>query len=85
MCPACTGWAHDEAQGREASVSQDCGLNSPRNFAPRFGPVFLLTQKNNGLEQPRLLGERARQKVGVDGPLGGGVSTVTFFQDLDQN
>ena len=35
-----TGWAHDEAQGREASVSQDCGLNSPRNFAPRFGPVF---------------------------------------------
>ena len=38
-----------------------------------------------GLEQPRLLGERARQKVGVDGPLGGRVSTVTFFQDLDQN
>ena len=35
-----TGWAHDEAQGREASVSQDCGLNSPRNFAPRFCPVF---------------------------------------------
>ena len=29
-----------------------------------------MTQKNNGLEQPRLLGERARQKVGVDAPLG---------------
>ena len=47
--------------------------------------VWRAYQKNNGLEQPRLLGERARQKVGVDGPLGGGVSTVTFFQDLDQN
>ena len=35
-----TGWAHDEAQGRTARVSQDCRLNSPRNFAPRFGPVF---------------------------------------------
>ena len=35
-----TGWAHDEAQGRTAPVSQDCGLNSPRNFAPRFCPVF---------------------------------------------
>jgi hypothetical protein len=31
---------YDEAQGRPASVSQDCGLNSPRNFAPRFCPVF---------------------------------------------
>ena len=35
-----TGLAHDETQGREVSVSQDCGLNSPRNFAPWFGPVF---------------------------------------------
>ncbi len=35
-----TGWARQETQGRTARVSQDCGLNSPRNFAPRFGPVF---------------------------------------------
>ena len=40
VVPLATGWAHDEAQGRTARVSQDCGLNSPRNFAPRFGPVF---------------------------------------------
>ena len=45
--------------------------------------------RNNGLEleqrtstyskQARVLGEQARQKVGVYGPLGGEVSTVTFF------
>ena len=33
--PRRTGWARQETQGRRASVSQDdCGLNSPRNFAP---------------------------------------------------
>ena len=85
MCRSRDRESSEETQGRRPAVSRDCRLNSPRNFAPHFGPVFWLSHKNSGLEHYRLLEERARQKVGVDGPLGGGVSTVTFFQDLDQN
>ena len=30
-------------KGEPLPYLKDCGLNSPRNFAPRFGPVFWLT------------------------------------------
>ena len=62
---------------RRVPPKQRCGIGW--TLGPPRSPSSRPEHKNSGLEHYRLLEERARQKVGVDGPLVEKIKYCNFF------